>query len=607
VWNRAGFLKVRMVKSKMMSVFVLPVGGMKSGWLLLLAMLALVIGCAGVLRAQTAGDPSATPTVAIKVDQAGYPQDSFKVAIVSGEGTVFFLRRTATKEVVYKGTLSAPEPDADTGDRVRHADFSAFKKPGSYYLEIPGVGRSWNFAIGPDVYERAYYLAMRGFYGQRCGTAVDLGAEFPGYKHPACHLKGEFHISSGLTGERDNVGGWHDAGDYGRYVVNSGFTTGTLLWAWEIYGRKLQPISLRIPESGNGTPDMLSEIRWNLEWMLKMQDADGGAWQKQTSVGFSGFVAPEDDHDVSEVIGTGKAPYKSSCATADLAAVAAIAARVYKPFDAQFAAKNLEAARKGFAWVERNPEVVFRNPQGVVTGEYGDAHCRDEILWAAAELWRTTGEKAYDDYFVANYAAQLPTLDSPPAESWATVGPLALWSYALEKRAGGDLAARNAIRIRTIAAAEAVVERTRRAAYRNSMQTKDYVWGSNGMAAQYGEYLLMANLFAPNRAYVETALDNLHYLLGRNTFSLSWVTQLGENPFQHPHHRPSGSGKQKGPWPGLLSGGPNAGRNDAVTAALPKDTPPARVYADEMASYASNEIAINWQASLVFLLAGVMR
>ena len=117
--------------------------------------------------------------------------------------------------------------------------------------------------------------------------------------------------------------------------------------------------------------------------------------------------------------------------------------------------------------------------------------------------------------------------------------------------------------------------------------------------------LMIANAIAPTPAFANAARDDLHYLLGRNTFSLSWVTQVGEHPVLHPHHRPSGSRRAtQGPWPGLLSGGPNAGRNDDVLAALPGNLPPAKVYADQSASYASNEIAINWQASLVFLLAG---
>jgi endoglucanase len=181
---------------------------------------------------------------------------------------------------------------------------------------------------------------------------------------------------------------------------------------------------------------------------------------------------------------------------------------------------------------------------------------------------------------------------------------MGLWTYALTTRKGADVSAVAAIRIRTLEAARAIVERTRANPYLTSMQAKDYVWGSNGVAAGYGMNLLIANLFEPDNSFVDAARDNLHYLLGRNTFSLSWVTQVGEHSFQHPHHRPSGDGKQPGPWPGLLSGGPNASRQDAVLAALPKDLPPAKVYSDQLASYASNEIAINWQASLVFLLAG---
>ena len=550
-------------------------------------------------RAQAQG---ASP--AIKVDQVGYPLHGPKVALVGAAAQSFAVRSAGNGQVVYRGRLLPPEPDAATGDTVQAADFSALRKSGRYYIEVPGVGRSWTFAVGPGVYERTFYLAMRAFYGQRCGTAVDLGREFPGYSHPACHTHGEFHPSSGRSGERDNIGGWHDAGDYGRYMVNSGVTTGTLLWAWELFGPKLNSIRLNIPESGNGTPDILNEARWNLEWMLKMQDSDGGAWFKQTSAHFSGFVAPQDDHLPSEVIGTGAPPYKSTCATADLAAVAAIAARVYRPFDAAFAARNLDAARRAWAWTVKYPNVTFKNPPGVATGEYGDASCQDERLWAAAELWRTTGEGVYNDFFLKNYVGYLASLDLPPGENWSSLAPMALQAYALAKQKASDASAIAAIRGRSVAAARAIAARTRDNPYRVSMRTNDYVWGSNGVAALYGMDLLVANRFHPDPEFVNAARDDLHYLLGRNTFSLCWVTRVGENAVKHPHHRPSGDGEHELPWPGLLAGGPNAGRQDAVLAALPANLPPAKDYADQTASYAGNEIAINWQASLVFLLAG---
>ena len=557
-----------------------------------------------VLCSLAAADGGRQASIHIKVDQVGYPSDAPKIGLVNAPAQNFEVRRAGDNASVLHGKLGPVAVDADTGDPVEAADFSALRQSGNYYLDVPGVGRSWTFSIGRDVFSHTYYLAARAFYGQRCGTSVNLGPEFPAYSHAACHLKGRFHASSGKEGPCDNAGGWHDAGDYGRYIVNSGITTGTLLWAWELFGSRISSIKLNIPESWNGIPDILDEARWNLEWMLKMQGQDGGVWHKQTSEHFCDFVMPEEDPLLSEAIGTGKEPFKSTCATANLAAVSAIAARVYRPFDQDFASKNLEAARKAWAWTERHPDVQFKNPTGISTGEYGDTDCGDERLWAAAELWRTTGNADYQRYFLNNYERFLPTLRAPDAEAWRVVAPMGLWAYAMAARQDADQQAVAGIRQAALAAARQIVDRTRRNPYRVSLVTKDYVWGSNGVVANYGMQLLIANALTPDRAFVETALDNLHYLLGRNTFSLSWVTRVGPNPYRHPHHRPSGADHNPEPWPGLLSGGPNANRQDDVLKSLPAAMPPAKIYCDDQDSYASNEVAINWQAMLVFLLAG---
>ena len=545
---------------------------------------------------------AATPTLEIKVDQAGYLPDAPKVAFVVSKDAAggFTIRKSANNAVAFRGKLSAAANDPDSGDRVQTADFSTLTKTGKYYLDVPGTGRSWDFEIRKEVYSPVYYLAMRSYYGQRCGTAVDLGG---GYKHDACHLEGAYHASSGKSGPHVSKGGWHDAGDYGRYVVNSGITTGTLLWAWEMFRPGLK---LNIPETGNGTPDMLSEIKWNLDWMLTMQDDDGGVWHKQTSEKFCPFVMPEKDALVSYVVGTGKEPYKSSCATGDLAAVAAIAARVFKPFDAAYAEKCLRASEKAFHWLEQHPNVTFQNPPGVSTGAYGDRNCADEHLWAAAELWRSTGERQYEDYFLAHYGEFRSQVRAVGPQSWASVSNLALWTYVLG--GGKNAGAADAIRQDSLAAADQIVERSAANGYRISLTSRDYVWGSNSVAANYGMQLLVANAFRKDPRFVDTALENLHYLLGRNTFSLSWVTHVGEHPFQHPHHRPSGADTNAEPWPGLMSGGPNRNKNqDPAMRKLPDGLPPAKSYLDDQEAYSANEVAINWNAPLVFLLAGVLR
>ncbi len=550
---------------------------------------------------------AASPTVEIKIDQVGYLPSAPKVAMLAAAGPAreFTVRRAAGGSVVLRGNLGEPNLDPDSGDRVQAIDFTRLTAAGKYYIDVPGVGRSWDFEIGDNVFSRAFYLAMRSYYGQRCGIAVDLGPGFPRYKHAACHLEGAFHASSGKNGTATSAAGWHDAGDYGRYVVNSGLSTGTLLWTWELFGNRIQKVNLSIPESGNGTPDILNEIRWNLNWMLSMQGEDGGVWHKQTTERFPGFVMPEKDTMLNYIVGTGQEPYKSSCATGDFAAVMAIAARVYKPFDEKFSQRSRLAAQKAWTWLEKYPNVLFRNPSGVSTGEYGDSSCSDELLWASAELWRTTGDDVYNRYFLAHFEDQRKTIRPTGPPTWGSVGAMGLWTYVLGPKP--DAAADAAIRRDSLAAADEIVKRTAANAYRISMTTRDYVWGSNSVAANYGVQLLVANQMQRDPRYVNTALENLHYLLGKNTFSLSWVTQLGSNPFKHPHHRPSGADENPDPWPGLLSGGPNRGRNDPLMQkALPATTPPARMYLDDQESYASNEVAINWNAPLVFLLAAAL-
>lgn len=155
-----------------------------------------------------------------------------------------------------------------------------------------------------------------------------------------------------------------------------------------------------------------------------------------------------------------------------------------------------------------------------------------------------------------------------------------------------------------ISAADQIVERTKRSGYRTSLTSNDYIWGSNSVAANYGMQLLIANELKNDARYRFTALENLHYLFGRNTVSLSFVTQTGENAFRRPHHRPSAADGIVEPYPGLLAGGPNRGRQDSAMKKLPPNLPPAKMYLDEQDSYASNETAINWNAPLVFLLAG---
>ena len=545
---------------------------------------------------------AATEASPIVFNQLGYLPGAAKFFTLRSAATTFTVHPASGGAVVLQGKPGPARDDAASGDRLQIADISAVRQPGAYVLSTEGgegERKGTPFEIGNDVYRHALWLTMRSYYGQRCGCNVDLG---DGYSHPPCHLTAEFHPTSGKSGPYKNHGGWHDAGDYGRYVVNSGISTGTLLWTWEMSNPAVRRLDLKIPESRGKLPDFLAEIRWNLDWMLSLQDADGGVWHKQTSENFCSFIMPQDDHLVSYVVGTGSAPYKSTCATADLAAVAAIAARCYGPYDDGYARNCLEAAKRAYAWASQHPDVTFENPGGIRTGGYGDQDCRDEMLWAAAELWRTTGEEPYRQAFESGIAYL--SVDGALRIKTPGWNELSSFAYAMagRKSASSELVAQ--IREASAHAAEALLQNSRDNGYGNTMTLSDYTWGSNGVAGNQSLQLIVADRLQKNDQFFQAAAENLHYLVGRNCWDLSWVTHLGTKSFQHPHHRPSAADSIAAPWPGLLSGGPNAHPGDRVAASLPK-RPPMQMYKDDQAAYSLNEIAINWNAPLVFLLAAL--
>jgi endoglucanase len=278
----------------------------------------------------------------------------------------------------------------------------------------------------------------------------------------------------------------------------------------------------------------------------------------------------------------------------------AIAARTYRNYNRVFSNICLTAARRAWTWARQHPDIPFKNPPTVSTGEYGDPTSTDELLWASAELFRTTREPQYESATLESLTPLLPNLKIT-FPSWNNVASLGLWTYALAT-AARPTAATASIHQATQTAAEDLIARTHASGYGTSLTLADFHWGSNSNAANQSLLLLLANQFQPDRAAVNAALSNLHYLLGRNCFGVSWVTQLGQRPFQHPHHRPSAADNIPAPWPGLLSGGPNAHGGDAVADALPKAAP-MRMWLDDQRAYSMNEIAINWNAPLVFLLA----
>jgi endoglucanase len=533
----------------------------------------------------------------VRVSSIGYLPLRAKRASIVGAASAFSVVRDADGVVVLSGTPTTPVNDADTGESVATADFTALSDPGTYHLEVDGVGRSVSFAIDPDVYKSAFVTTMLGFYGWRCGTDVAFDYAGTHYGYPACHL-GDAHTDPlGTTGTRDGTGGWHDAGDYGKYTVNAALAAGTLLQAWEDYQPALEPVALQIPETGGALPDFLDELRWELAWLLKMQYSatDGRVSHKIVEPTHPGFIMPQDDTAARSYV-----PY-GTAATADFVAVLAKASRIYRPYDAAFADQCLAAARVSYDYLQANPANVAADETGFIGTQYSSTD-DDDRLWAAAELWSTTGDAAV----LTDLETRIGALTSPlvsPDFDWSNLKNLGLYAYLRSTQPGRTDTLVAKVTASLTLSADSLVTGRKSGGYGRDLGSS-YYWGVNGSLARTCMLLQIANRFAPNPDYVDTCSDQLAFLFGRNSYDRSMVTGLGLNPPLHIHHRPSASDGIDAPYPGLLVGGSWTYRALSGTPAIAACTLPAGAcWVDQQENYEVNEVAINWNAALVYALA----
>jgi endoglucanase len=541
---------------------------------------------------------------AIRVNQLGFPPQAEKLAVVTDAATSFEVVNAADGKTVFRGQLGAPALWKASAETVRLADFSALSAPGEYRIKIDGATLSDRFVIRADAYRALNAASIKAYYMNRAGIA--LLPQYAGvYARAAGHPDDKVLVHASAASKQRPEGtviasakGWYDAGDYNKYVVNSGISTYTLLAAYEHFPDYFARQNLNIPESGNGVPDILNEALWNLEWMLTMQDPnDGGVYNKLTNKSFDGMVMPDQATREPRYV-----VQKGTAAALDFAATMATASRVFKAYDKQFpglSARMLAAAESAWKWAEANPAVIFHNPPDVRTGEYGDKRVDDEFAWAAAELYISTGK---DSYYRAIKAEQTPA--TTPA--WSDVAGLAWMSLAHHRARLTPIADRKLIDSRIDGLAASLAAGWKTSAYRVAMREQDFVWGSSAVALNQSMMLLQGYRLNGKADYLNAAQSGLDYVLGRNATAYSFVTGFGARPALHPHHRPSVADKVEAPVPGFLVGGPQAGQQDKKDCPAPYPANlPATSYLDHACSYASNEVAINWNAPLVYVSAAL--
>lgn len=571
---------------------------------------SLLAGCDGGGNSATSSSsiaasvaPQDTST-GIRLNQLGFLPESTKWALIPAVKTNrFSVIDVASGNEIFGGELTEAAQWEPAQETVKLADFSQLKQAGEYQLRVAGIADSRPFRIAEDVYTALNAASIKAFYFNR--NSAELLPEHAGiFARPAGHPDTRVLVhASAVSAERpegtviSGPKGWYDAGDYNKYIVNSGISTYSLLAAYEHFPAFFDAQNLIIPESGNAIPDLLDEALWNLEWMLTMQDpADGGVYHKLTNKNFDGTVMPHEATTERYVV------QKSTTATLDFAAVMATASRVLAKYETELpglSAKMLVAAESAWQWAQANPAVTYEQPDDIKTGGYGDSQLDDEFFWAAAELYITTNN---DSYYTAANAKDM-SINVP---SWGDVRSLGWMSLAHHRAQLSAAADRELIAKRIETLASELVSVWSSSAYRVTMQTEDFIWGSNSVALGQGMMLLQAYRLTDKREYLDAAQSTLDYVLGRNAVDMSFVTGFGHTSTLHPHHRPAGADGIDEPIPGFIAGGPQPRQQDKddCPVAYPSSIP-AKSYLDHYCSYASNEVAINWNAPLVYVSAAL--
>ncbi len=539
--------------------------------------------------------PAAGQSTAIRLNTVGYlPEAPKRASVVGDRARGFRVVRLSDGAVVHEGELSAAAVDDDTDETLATADFSAVREAGEYRLEVDGAGASAPLHVAADAYREPFRTVVRGMYLWRCGTAVRGEHGGHTFAHEACHLEDAYldHVGGGHE-RRPSVGGWHDAGDYNKYVVNAGITVACMFRAWEDFGPAIERVPLGLPDAGGALPEYLAEIKWEIDWLLAMQADDGSVYHKVSTEQFGGMIPPEAEDAERYFVPSG------TSATADFVAMLAMASRHFGPYDRAYADRCLAAARTSYEYLIAHPEYIRANQRGFSTGAY-ETYDWDDRLWAEAEIWEATG----DAEALAAFESRLRSPSEPGAVrprrqrrdrsatfdvdwDWGNVKNLGLFAYLASQREGRDAKLVERVQASLVTAADEIVATSREHAYARPLGSR-YYWGCNGTVARQTMTLEAASRLTGNAAYRTAALDALNHLFGRNPYGRSYVTGLGHLPPLHPHDRRSAADDVADPWPGYLVGGAN---------------PRAGSWRDEEEDFRTNEIAINWNGALIYALA----
>jgi endoglucanase len=558
-------------------------------------------------------EPDTGPRV--RVNQVAYLPAGPKNATLVTDATTRlpWQLRDAKGTTVARGLTVPRGVDASSGQNVHSIDFGAYRGHGTGYTLVADGETSHPFDVDAAAYRRLRLDSVKYYYTQRSGIAIrdDLR---PGYGRAAGHLnvapnQGDANVpcQPGVCDYTlDVTGGWYDAGDHGKYVVNGGIATWELLSTYErsLRARTGHPAALgdgtlALPESGNKVPDVLDEARWELEFLLKMQvpagqPLAGMAHHKVHDEQWTGLpLLPSQDPQKREL------HPPTTAATLNLAATAAQAARLYRPHDKAFAARALTAARTAWQAALAHPDLYADPNDGTGGGAYNDDDVTDEFYWAAAELYLTTGERQFADH-VLDSPVHTADVFGPTGFDWGHTAAAGRLDLALVP---SRLPGRDQVRRSVVKAADTYLATLTAHPYGMPYAPAGnrYDWGSSHQVLNNAVVIATAYDLTGARKYRDGALQGMDYVLGRNALNVSYVTGYGEVSSHNQHSRWYAHELDPtlpNPPSGTLAGGPNSSIQDPYAQSKLTGCVGQFCYIDDIQSWSTNETAINWNAAL---------
>ncbi|HHV29096.1 MAG TPA: PKD domain-containing protein [Clostridium sp.] len=532
---------------------------------------------------------------AIKVNQLGFIPESEKYALVTGfegelaaaAGDKFTVINAADNSTAYTGklTLVTEYEPIDSGEKILKADFSSLTEPGKYYISIEGVDNSPKFEIGEDIYKSLITDSARYFYYQRQGIELEEPYALGYPRKDITPQDAQAVFASGKKDPIDITKGWYDAGDFGKYVNAGATAVSDLFWAYETFPSQFVDGQFNIPESGNGVPDILDEARWELEWMLKMQDKESG--------GFYPRVQSDNDENITSRI----IRDQNGCTTDDTACAAGVLAHaylIYRDIDADFAQECLEAAIDAWTFLENNPKNIV-SP----AGPYNVHDDGGDRLWAAASLYRATGEEVYHTYFKENYESFAQKFEDQYsyAHTWGDMWLTAFLSYL--KSENRDAEVENWIDTEFGIWLDNTLSRYENNPWKNAIVPGNYFWGINmqimntPMDAIIGSQLL--DKYSDRVS--KLGFGSLNWLLGTNPLRFSFVSGYGEDSVKGVFSNIYNLDGKQGIPKGYMPGGPNTYEGAGLSRFA------AKCYTRSSGDWVANEHTVYWNSALVFMSA----